>query len=209
MTSTVAPKNLYRRRCLRIGRALLEGPSAIFPPKELDEYGWLEAEFRLTIKWPRQGIYESVSVFSGGSMNRDENFLVPMIRRCRWNRSADMAHTNPWPSAAVELGHIRDHSRVDAVFVAFTVLAYRCANVLRRCGHPPLFRRDAHCIGTKEAPAGRGQPLQCAPSRPGPAKARYKSGRAPQRSQTGARQAQSTAQSVLPPAADISPHTSV
>ena len=115
MTSTATPKNLNRRRCLRIGRALLEGPSAIFPPKELDEYGWLEADFRLTIKWSGQDIHESVSVFSDDSMNREENFLAPMIRRCCWNRSADMANTNSWPSAAVELGHIRDHSRVDAL----------------------------------------------------------------------------------------------
>lgn len=94
---------------------LLDGPSAIFPPREMDEYGWLEADFRLTIKWPKQGKHESLSVFSDDSMNREENFLAPLIRRCVWNRSADLADTNAWPSVSVELGHVRDHSRVDAV----------------------------------------------------------------------------------------------
>jgi hypothetical protein len=63
-------------------------------------------------------MHESLSVLSDDSMNREENFLAPMIRRCRWNRAADMANTNLWPSAAVELGHIRNHSRVDAVLRA-------------------------------------------------------------------------------------------
>lgn len=100
---------------MRVGLILLEGPSAIFPPQELDGYGWLEADFRLTIKWPGQVKQESVSVFSDDSINREENFLEPMIRHCIWNRSADMADTNPWPSASVSLGHVRDQSKVDAV----------------------------------------------------------------------------------------------
>lgn len=115
MTSIVLSKHLSQRRCLRVGRALLEGPSAIFPPSEIDNYGWLEADFRLMIKWPGQHRHESVSVFSDDSMNRDENFLPPMIRRCLWNRSADLASTSAWPSTLIELGHIRDHSRIDAL----------------------------------------------------------------------------------------------
>jgi len=115
MTDRATAKNLNRRRCLRIGRALLEGPSAIFPPKEIDSYGWLEADFRLTIKWPGQEWHESLSVFSDDSMNREENFLAPMIRRCLWKRSADMADTNPWPTASIELGYVRDHLRIDAL----------------------------------------------------------------------------------------------
>lgn len=108
-------KSFNRRRCLRVGRALLEGPTAIFPPGSVDDFGWLEADFSLTIKWPGNNIHESLHVFSDDSMNRDDHFLAPMIRRCLWKRSADMAGTNEWPTATIELGFVRDCSRVDAL----------------------------------------------------------------------------------------------
>ncbi|WP_154668190.1 hypothetical protein [Pseudoduganella violaceinigra] len=107
--------NTNRRRCLRIGRALIKGPTAIFPPKFIDSFGWLEADFRLTIKWPGPGLHESLQVFSDDTMNRDKDFLPPMIRRCIWKRAADMANPNAWPSATVEIGYIQDHKRRDAL----------------------------------------------------------------------------------------------
>jgi len=115
MTNTASQKNFNRRRCLRIGRALLEGPTAIFPPSSVDDYGWLEADFSLTVKWPGNDIQESLHVFSDDSMNRDDNFLAPMIRRCLWKRSVDIAGTNEWPTVAIELGFVQDCSRVDAL----------------------------------------------------------------------------------------------
>jgi len=115
MTNPASQKNFNRRRCLRVGRALLEGPTAIFPPSSVDAYGWLEADFSLTVKWPGNSIHESLHVFSDDSMNRDDNFLAPMIRRCLWKRSLDMTGTNEWPTATIELGFVRDCSRVDVL----------------------------------------------------------------------------------------------
>lgn len=138
MTNAVSSTNLNRRRCLRIGRALLDGPSAIFPPASLDDYGWLEAEFRLTVKWPGNHMHESLQVFCDDSMNRDENFLAPMIRRCVWNRSADMANTNPWPSATVEIGSIRNNSRVDTILRD----VQRTLSILPFAEHGLSLRRD-------------------------------------------------------------------
>jgi hypothetical protein len=94
---------------------LLEGPTAIFPPGSIDDYGWLEADFSLTVKWPGNNIHESLHVFSDDSMNREDNFLAPMIRRCVWKRSVDMTGANEWPTATIELGFVRDCSRVDAL----------------------------------------------------------------------------------------------
>lgn len=38
-----------------------------------------------------------------------------MIRRCVWNKTADMAGTNPWPSATVTIGSIHNHSHVHTI----------------------------------------------------------------------------------------------
>lgn len=100
---------------MRIGRALLDGPLAIFPPESIDSYGWLEPDFQLIIKWQGAGRYESLHVFSDDSMNREQNFLPPMIRRCQWNRNEDMAGENLWPSATVELGYVKDQRRLDSL----------------------------------------------------------------------------------------------
>jgi hypothetical protein len=108
-------KNQNRIRCRRIGRALIDGPSAIFPPASIDDYGWLEADFRLIIRWPDYDRRESLHVFCDGSMNRDDNFLAPMIRRCVWTTSADLDGANDWPNATVEIGHIHNPARVDAL----------------------------------------------------------------------------------------------
>ncbi|KQZ40062.1 hypothetical protein ASD58_06710 [Duganella sp. Root1480D1] len=94
---------------------MLDGPLAIFPPESIDSYGWLEADFQLTITWPGAAQFESIHVFSDDSMNREQDFLPPMIRRCHWNRKADMAGENLWPTATVELGFIRDHERLDSM----------------------------------------------------------------------------------------------
>ncbi len=115
MTNPASKENFNSRRCLRVGRALLEGPTAIFPPSSVDDYGWLEADFSLTVKWPGNNIHESLHVFSDDSMNRDDSFLAPMIRRCLWKRSVDITGANEWPTATIELGLVRDCSRVDAL----------------------------------------------------------------------------------------------
>ena len=115
MTTPTNITNLNRRKCLRVGQAMIDGPSALFPPPSIDDYGWLEAEFYLSIKWPGSHQYESLQVFCDDSMNRDENFLPPMMRRCVWHREADLSKPGPWPTATVEIGYIRDHARMDAL----------------------------------------------------------------------------------------------
>lgn len=115
MTTPTNVTNLNRRKCLRVGQAMIDGPSALFQPPSIDDYGWLEAEFYLSIKWPGSHQYESLQVFCDDSMNRDENFLPPMMRRCVWHRQADLSKPGPWPTATVEIGYIRDHARMDAL----------------------------------------------------------------------------------------------
>ncbi len=96
---------------------MIEGASAIFPPKLIDDYGWLEPDFRLTIKWPGHAVYESLQVFSDDSMNRVDNFLAPIIRRCVWKRAVDMLNPDKWPTAAIDLGFIRDQLKVNSLLL--------------------------------------------------------------------------------------------
>lgn len=100
---------------MRVGWALLEGPTGVFPPETLDDYGWLETDFRLIIQWPRQAGHESISILSDDTVNRDSDFLPPMIRHCQWNRSADLTGANAWPTTSITLAYIRDRAKIDAL----------------------------------------------------------------------------------------------
>lgn len=58
---TVNPHIRTRHRVARVGNLLVEGPFSIRPPREMDDYGWLECDLRLT-HW-RDGIIESAAVY--------------------------------------------------------------------------------------------------------------------------------------------------
>ena len=58
---TVNPHIRTRHRVARVGNLLVEGPFSIRPPREMDDYGWLECDLRLT-HW-RDVIIESAAVY--------------------------------------------------------------------------------------------------------------------------------------------------
>lgn len=105
--------NLNRRRCLQVGRELIEGPRALFPPEVVDDFGWLEAELRISLWWPSCERIESVAVYSDDTMNRDSGFLPPMLRHSVWHRANDLKGANAWPSVEVKLGVLRSQQAVD------------------------------------------------------------------------------------------------
>jgi hypothetical protein len=113
----VPPEHIQRRyRLSRIGHALLKGPFSLKPPAALDDYGWLECTLR--IQWASQslGPMESIAVMVDDSVNRDADFLPPLLRLVRWTPGEDYARAKAeplaWPSVEVTLGRIRDWSQV-------------------------------------------------------------------------------------------------
>ena len=118
------PRNKGRRlrirrmhRCVAVGDQFIEGPTALFPPLTIDDYGWLEPQLRITLVhgWVKK--HESISVYVDCSMNRNEGFLSPILRYCSWNREADMHGQNTWPSIQVRLGKMKDQSEVSSLMI--------------------------------------------------------------------------------------------
>lgn len=90
---------------------LVDGPFSIKPPTELDDYGWLECQMRLT-HWAG-GVVESAAVYVDDSMNREEGFLTPLLRHVRWEQANDLrraiAGELEWPTAVISLTPIHEH----------------------------------------------------------------------------------------------------
>ena len=84
------------KRIITIGELLIDGPRALIPPPSLDDFGWLEPDLRL-VYWKAPGYRkQSVVLFVDNTVNRDIDFLQPIIR---------IAH---WASVNVQLGYFND-----------------------------------------------------------------------------------------------------
>jgi len=99
-----------RHRVARLGSLLVEGPFSIRPPEQIDDYGWLECEFRVT---RRMGsVVESAAVYVDDSSNRETGFLPPIIRHVHWERAGDIRRALDgaldWPTAVVTLSYFED-----------------------------------------------------------------------------------------------------
>jgi hypothetical protein len=84
---------------------LVEGPRSLLPPEQLDDFGWLEPNLRLI--W-RPGIargLESLIVFCDNTVNRDSDFLVPVLRYARWDAARDLEALPAWPQMEIQLGY--------------------------------------------------------------------------------------------------------
>ncbi len=105
---------LNRRRCLSVGWELIHGPRALFPPPGADASDWFEPQLRLTLRWPDHERIESVIVFVDATMNKEEDFLPPMLRHAVWRYPNDLSGAHAWPSVVVRLGSITNPHAVDA-----------------------------------------------------------------------------------------------
>ena len=94
-----------------MGRAMVAGPRALFPPLELDDFGWLEPQLRISTGSSQ--LERSVALFADDTVNRDDGFLEPVVRFARWDRASDLNNKVAWPSIDVRFGHIRNWQRVD------------------------------------------------------------------------------------------------
>jgi len=65
------------RRVLHVGRALVEGPRALFPPAALDDFGWLEPYLRIELSSSGLEVSRSIAIYTDSTMNRDDNFSLP------------------------------------------------------------------------------------------------------------------------------------
>jgi len=106
--------HINRSRCLQIGRELIEGPRALFPPQEGDESDWLEPQLHITLRWPDYKRIESAIVYVDATMNKEDGFLPPMLRHAIWSRPNDLTGAHAWPSVVVRLGSIKSQQAVDA-----------------------------------------------------------------------------------------------
>ncbi|MES2934034.1 MAG: hypothetical protein V4805_11175 [Pseudomonadota bacterium] len=97
-------EHINTRRCLLIGQELISGPTALYPPQTLDDSGWLEPDLRITLFWPGWRKIESIIVYADDTMNRENDFLDPMIRHCVWDRKNDWSGKNAWPSVEISIG---------------------------------------------------------------------------------------------------------
>lgn len=108
------------RRILRIGNKLVESPSAIF---RISEGDWLEKKLHITIRSRSFEKFSTYSLWTDYSMNKEENFLPPMIRILNWKRKEDLDDLDKdknrkFPKIEVELGTIKN-SKVEELEKAF------------------------------------------------------------------------------------------
>ena len=104
-------KNL--RKCYAIGYEFTNGPEAIFPPPKEDDFGWLEADLRIILIPHDQKKIESISIFVDDTMNREDNFLSPIIRHCTWLKNKDYSENNNWPTIEILYSRIGNYEIVD------------------------------------------------------------------------------------------------
>jgi hypothetical protein len=110
-------------RLNRVGQTLVTGPRAIHPPPVIDDFGWLEPDLRLLWLGDGGATREAVSVFTDDTVNRDADFLAPLLRHAVWRRGADLERLRsvtsrppgaPWPSVDVRLSAFeRQRAAVD------------------------------------------------------------------------------------------------
>ncbi len=101
-------KRTNSRRILKIGNKLVEGPSAIFSISKED---WLEKDLQITFYEPGMKKIESYSIWSDDSMNKENDFLSPMIRILTWNKHEDLENLREnaqrnFPIIDLKLGEI-------------------------------------------------------------------------------------------------------
>ncbi|MCP3898652.1 MAG: hypothetical protein GY707_02835 [Desulfobacteraceae bacterium] len=96
-----------------IGYELINGPEAILPPAEMDEFGWLEVDLKIILIPHDHKKIESISIFVDDTMNRKNNFLPPLIRHCTWHKEKDDSENNDWPTTEIFYSHIENNEAVD------------------------------------------------------------------------------------------------
>lgn len=96
------------RRVTKIGHKLVEGPSAVF---RISDGDWLESDLHIIIKEGGLRKIETYSLLTEDTMNKEIDFLPPMIRILKWRRSEDLNELQNdehrrFPKIEVELGTI-------------------------------------------------------------------------------------------------------
>ncbi len=102
------PRGQEKLRRLKIGHKLIYGPRALFPPKTIDDFGWLEPDLRIIYWTAGMLTAESIILFTDNTMNRDKNFLQPVIRHAKWHRLADAEESRDWPTVEISLSNFKD-----------------------------------------------------------------------------------------------------
>lgn len=104
-------------RFMRAGRHILEGPRAIFPPGERDWPDWLECDLRMVkSRTPKSRCWESICVYVDHTMNKDDYFLIPIVRQAKWHRSDRPGDPPDWPNIEIAYGQLHGAiRRADAV----------------------------------------------------------------------------------------------
>jgi hypothetical protein len=136
------------RRALTIGRALVHGPRALFPPETLDDFGWLEPELRLIYWKPPMKTYVSLAIYCDNTANRETNFLRPIIRFAQWDRYHDLATHPAWPTTDIQLSYFDDqfdcvHQQVYAFHTALTHLPFSPFGISAQRDMPVLPTDDS------------------------------------------------------------------
>jgi hypothetical protein len=89
-----------------IGQTLLEGPRSILPPNAGGD--WLEKDISIyTNDFPEVRI-EQISLWSDSTMNKESDFLKPLIRFAHWERKNDLQKGREinFPDVRIFLGYI-------------------------------------------------------------------------------------------------------
>jgi hypothetical protein len=96
-------KTKRKYHIMRIGQKILEGPRSLLPPSTVDDFGWLETEFRIILLQSPGYTQESIAIYSDNTVNRDSAYLEPLIRYVHWNRQQDISQPTRWPTVVVQL----------------------------------------------------------------------------------------------------------
>jgi len=142
---SASPSN---RRALTIGRALVHGPRALFPPETLDDFGWLEPELRLVYWKAPMKTYESLAIYCDNTVNRETKFLRPVVRFARWNRYHDLATRPIWPTTDIQLSYFDDqfdriHQEVYSFHMAITHMPFTPFGISAQREVPTLPTEDS------------------------------------------------------------------
>jgi len=95
---------------LAIGNQLLQGPRTIITAH--DAHGWLEKDIAVYLHYFGHNRLHHISLWSDDTINREKNFLPPVIRLAQWERQQDVERFQAgeavqWPSVTVSLGYIK------------------------------------------------------------------------------------------------------
>ena len=106
-------RNIFQRHV--IGRLIIDGPRALFPPKHIDDIGWLEPDLHIyecKAGWHRS---ESITLLCDDTMNRERSFLTPMVRHVVWERQHDLDKNSRYPHIHVRYGTVSDWTAVKRI----------------------------------------------------------------------------------------------